>query len=102
MAKLSPTKAVLPDGRLASGTLDTTIKLWDPASGEAGSCKLLFVTDAMVTALAFLPGASILVGGGCQRPAALAPARRALSQAGRSQPPPGPRRRFETPMFRFA
>jgi WD40 repeat protein len=61
MAKASPTKAVLPDGRLASGTTDTTIKLWDPATGEAGSSKLLFMADAAITALAFLPAPSTLV-----------------------------------------
>jgi WD40 repeat protein len=54
---------VLPDGRLASGSFDNTIKLWDPASGEAGSSQLLFVADAAITALAFLSGASILVAG---------------------------------------
>jgi hypothetical protein len=52
-----------PDGRLASVSGDRTIKLWDPASGEAGSSQQLFVADAAITALAFLSGASILVAG---------------------------------------
>jgi WD40 repeat protein len=56
-------QAALPDGRLASGSIDATIKLWDPASGEAGSSQLLFVADAAITSLAFLPDASILVAG---------------------------------------
>jgi hypothetical protein len=55
--------AVLPGGRLASGAFDGTIKLWDPASGEPESSQLLFVADAAITALAFLPGGSILVAG---------------------------------------
>jgi WD40 repeat protein len=55
--------AVLPDGRLASGADDRTIKLWDPASGEPESSQPQFVADATITALAFLPGASILVAG---------------------------------------
>ena len=55
--------AVLPGGRLASGGGDRTIKLWDPASGEPESSQLLFVADGAITALAFLPGGSILVAG---------------------------------------
>jgi WD40 repeat protein len=55
--------AVLPGGRLASGAMDRTIKLWDPASAEPESSQLLFVADAAITALAFLPAASTLVAG---------------------------------------
>jgi len=55
--------AMLPGGRLASGGGDRTIKLWDPASGEPESSQPQFVADAAITALAFLPGASILVAG---------------------------------------
>ncbi len=53
--------AVLPDGRLASGDGDGTIELRDPASSKQGSSQLLFVADAAITALAFLPNASLLV-----------------------------------------
>jgi hypothetical protein len=53
--------AVLPDGRLASGSGDRTMKLWDPACGEPGSSQLLFVADAAITALAFLPAPLILM-----------------------------------------
>jgi WD40 repeat protein len=55
--------AVLPGGRLASGAGDATIKLWDPASAEPESSQLLFVADAAITALAFLPAVSTLVAG---------------------------------------
>jgi WD40 repeat protein len=54
---------VLPGGRLASGADDCTIKLWDPASGDPESSQLLFVADAAITALAFLPAVSTLVAG---------------------------------------
>ena len=55
--------AVLPDGRLASGANDGTIKLWDPASGEPESSQPQFVADAAITALAFLPAPPTLVAG---------------------------------------
>jgi WD40 repeat protein len=55
--------AVLPGGQLASGAGDRTIKLWDPASGEPESSQPQFIADAAITALAFLPAASILVAG---------------------------------------
>jgi len=55
--------AVLPDGRLASGADDRTIKLWDPTSGEPESSQPQFGADAAITALAFLPAVSALVAG---------------------------------------
>ena len=55
--------AVLPDGQLASGADDRTIKLWDPASGEPESSQPQFVADAAITSLAFLPAPPTLVAG---------------------------------------
>ena len=55
--------AVLPGGRLASGSGDDTIKLWDPASVGRSGGQLIFVADAAITALALLSDASILVAG---------------------------------------
>ncbi|MFN9386747.1 MAG: hypothetical protein ACK6BU_07315, partial [Cyanobacteriota bacterium] len=55
--------AVLPDGRLASGSRDNTIKLWDPTSAEPESSQLLFVADAAITALDFLPAPPTLGAG---------------------------------------
>lgn len=54
---------MLPDGRLASGADDRTIKLWDPASGEPESSQPQFVADAAISALAFLPAPPTLVAG---------------------------------------
>ena len=55
--------AVLPDGRLASGSSDHTIKLRDPTSSDPESSQPQFVADAAITALAFLPATSTLVAG---------------------------------------
>ena len=55
--------AVLPDGRLASGADDRTIKLWDPTNAKPESDQPQFVADAAILALAFLPATSTLVAG---------------------------------------
>ncbi len=52
--------AVLPDGRLASGSSDTTVRLWDPATGAETTC-LEGHTD-WVTALAVLPDGHLASG----------------------------------------
>jgi len=52
----------LPDGRLASGSEDRTIRLWDPRRPEAPP-QLLFVADAAINALAWLPRRHLLVAG---------------------------------------
>jgi hypothetical protein len=54
--------ALLDDGRLASGSTDNTIRLWDPSSPD-GAPHLLFVADAAITALAWLPTHQLLVAG---------------------------------------
>ena len=54
--------AALPDGSLASGSDDRTIRLWNLNRGSAGSDPLLFVADAGITALAVMPRA-LLPGG---------------------------------------
>jgi WD40 repeat protein len=53
--------AVLPDGRLASGSGDRTIKLWDPASG-ACSATLENHAGNRVNALAVLPDGRLASG----------------------------------------
>jgi WD40 repeat protein len=54
--------AVLPDGRLASGAFDRTIKLWDPASGQLQAT--LEGHSGSVNALAVLPGGRLASGAG--------------------------------------
>jgi hypothetical protein len=54
--------AVLPDGRLASGADDRTIKLWDPASGQLQAT--LEGHSGPVRALAVLPDGRLASGGG--------------------------------------
>ena len=53
--------AVLPDGRLASGADDRTIKLWDPASGQLQAT--LEGHSNWVRALAVLPDGRLASGG---------------------------------------
>jgi hypothetical protein len=55
--------AVLPDGQLASGSSNHTIKLLDPTSANPKSSKPQFIADAAILTLAFLPASSTLVAG---------------------------------------
>jgi WD40 repeat protein len=54
--------AVVGDGRLASGSDDRTIRLWDPRRLD-GAPRVLFVADAAITALAWVPNHQLLVAG---------------------------------------
>ena len=54
--------AVLPDGRLASGAFDNTIKLWDPATGQLQAT--LEGHSGYVFALAVLPDKRLASGAG--------------------------------------
>ena len=54
--------AVLGDGRLASGSHDSTVRLWDPRHPD-GAPRVLFVADAAITALAWVPTHQLLVAG---------------------------------------
>ena len=53
---------VLGDGLLASGSTDSTIHLWDPRHPD-GAPRVLFVADAAITALAWVPAHQLLVAG---------------------------------------
>jgi WD40 repeat protein len=54
--------AVLGDGHLTSGSADYTIRLWDPRRPD-GAPRVLFVADAAITALAWVPTHQLLVAG---------------------------------------
>jgi hypothetical protein len=54
--------AVVGDGRLASGSDDQTIRLWDPRRPD-GAPRVLFVADATINALAWVPTHQLLVAG---------------------------------------
>jgi WD40 repeat protein len=54
--------AVLGDGRLASGSDDNTIRLWD-ANQPDSAPRVLFVADADITALVAHPTRPLLIAG---------------------------------------
>lgn len=54
--------AMVGDGLLASGSKDRTIRLWDPTRPD-GAPRVLFVADAGITALAWIPTHQLLVAG---------------------------------------
>ena len=54
--------AMLPDGRLASGSSDNTLRLWDHTTGTPGTCAAVLQHDARVSALAVLEGGCLASG----------------------------------------
>jgi WD40 repeat protein len=53
---------VLGDGRLACGSWDQTIRLWDPRRPDEAP-RVIFMADAAITALAWVPAHQLLVAG---------------------------------------
>jgi WD40 repeat protein len=53
---------LLSDGRIVSGSDDKTIRMWDPRHPD-GAPRVLFVADAAITALAWVPTHQLLVAG---------------------------------------